>query len=51
MRNMIKNAPKSGADRVSVPANCDMVLLKVKNLKSLMAPPRMVTAAAYKVKK
>ena len=34
MPNMMKNAPTSGALRCSVPASCDMVLLKEMYLNS-----------------
>ena len=38
MPNMMKKAPTSGALRCSVPASCDMVLLKEMYLKILITP-------------
>ena len=43
MPNMMKNAPTSGALRCSVPASCDMVLLKEMYLKILITPRNTFT--------
>ena len=47
MPNMMKKASTSGALRCSVPASCDMVLLKEMYLKILMTPRNTVIAASF----